>query len=169
MATLHLRGMGSKDVPYEAAKAIKDQIENKMLKNDEWVSFGNFSCKAGSIVGVVLDSEFSDKGGNKEVENEYYEDRMRILRQTPEERSERLGFFKLFYKIMTGDETTQEIDKIARDIQLGFFRKNPYRLEADPQLFRELVGVNSAKIGQYFHLIERIIRNDMDMVKYKLG
>ena len=169
MATLHLRGMGSKDVPYEAAKTIQDQIENKMLKNDEWVSFGNFSCKAGSIVGVVLDSEFNDKGGNKEVEDDYYADRMRILKQTPEERSERLGFFRLFYKIMTDDETTPEIDAIAKNIQMGFFKANPYRLEADPKVFRELVGRESAENGQFFHLIEQIVRNDKAMEKYRLG
>lgn len=168
MATLFLRGMGQRDIPYNAAKSIKDQIEHGTIKNEEWVSFGDFSCKAGSITGVLLDTETSDKGHNKAIEQEYYEDRMKILRQTPEQRAERLGWFKLFYKIMTGNETTPEIETKAKEIQLNFFKEHLFRLECDPVLFKELVG-NKATYGNFFHLLERTIQIDREFEKYKLG
>jgi hypothetical protein len=169
MATLFLRGMGQRDVDTGAARDIKNQITNGLLKNEEWINFGTFSCKAGSITGITLESETQDKNGNKQVEEEYYADRMATLRLPVEVRAKRLGFWKFFYKVMRDKETTPELDAKAEQIQLEFFKLHPFRLEPDVRIFKELVGQGGAVNGRFFHLIESIINNDIHMSKYLLG
>ena len=169
MAQLQIRGIGMKDIPYEAAKTIQRQIENKLIKNEDWVTFGNFSCKAGSIIGVTLDPETTDNGHSKFIDNEYYEDRMKILRTTPELRAERTGFFETFFQIMEDRRALPAAIDKAKVIQLEFFKANPYRLECDPKLFAGIITRKSAVNGRFFHLIERIVSTDRDMAKYKLG
>lgn len=161
--------MGQRDIPYEDAKAIKRQIENGLIKNEEWISFGSFSCKAGSVTGVVLESENKDKTGNKEIEEEYYKDRMVVLKQTPEQRAERVGFFKMFFQIMADKEPSVIELSEAKKIQLEFFKKHPYRLECDPSLFKPLLKEQKAKNGMFFHMIKNIVATDVEFAKYRCG
>lgn len=168
MATIKIRGIGLKEIPYQKAVNLKQKIDNGEL-NNEWISIDNLSFKSGDITAITTDKvEVSqDKNENKKIDNEYYEDRHKILTSTPEERSNRLAFFKLFVKIMDDREVSEEELIKAKKIQLEFFEKNPYRLESNLEEFKSFVG-RSAKLGRFLHIVERVINTDMFYEKYKL-
>ena len=168
MAQIYIRGIGQKEVSNEDARIIKQQWESGTLKHDEIISFGNFATKAGSITGITLEPEVKNGTISKEIDDDYYKDRHEILMTSPEERSYRLGFFKLFIKIMDDRDVEKEELEKARLVHLEFFKNNPYRLECDLSVLKQFTNGKTAKLGRFVHLIERIIINDKFYQKYKL-
>lgn len=168
MAQIYIRGIGQKEVSNEDAKVIKQQWESGTLKHDEIISFGNFATKAGSITGITLEPEIKSGNNSEQVEGDYYKERHEILSSSLEERAHRLEFFKLLIKIMDDRDPTEEELEKAKQIQLEFFQKNPYRLECDTSCFKEFTNGRVAKQGRFVHLIERIIGTDIYYQKYKM-
>jgi len=168
MAQIYLRGIGQKEISNEDARVIKQQWESGTLKHDEIISFGNFATKAGGITGITLEPETRSSNNSEQVEDDYYKERHEILSSSLEERARRLEFFKLFMKIMEDRDPTEDELREAKQVQLEFFEKNPYRLECDVNCFKGFTNGKVAKQGRFIHIIERIIGTDIYYQKYKM-
>lgn len=170
MASIKIRGIGLKEIPYFKAVSLKQKLDDKMVDGSEWVSIDNLSFKIGDITAVSTERTETavEKNTTGDIDNEYYRNRHNFLVLSPEEKSKRMYFFELFYKIMMDVDLSNETRSEAEKIQFSFFKENPYRMYCDPLLYRPVTNTGKAKIGMFFHVIEKIISEDMFYVKYKL-
>lgn len=170
MATIKIKGIGTKEIPRDKAISLKKQLDDGTLGRGVWINLDDISFLSSDITAITTEATEKTSYGNvtNEIDNEYYKDRGLFLGLSLDEKSKKMYFFDLFYKIMTDSDAKPDVHEKAQQIQYEFFSKNPYRMYCDPNAYRPLIEGNKAKLGKFLHIIERIVATDMDYTKYKL-
>lgn len=184
MAKIHVRGIkGAIVTDYEKALRIKklrwgDPESDVRPQNHKTViDVEGVTFEIGDVRSVEL-KEIDHDAQDKKEEQDMYERKMHkqyvkyrnsILAMKPEKRAERLHLFKLFYQVMTGQESYGEVEFHAKLIQQKFFEENPQRTVPDPHIFKELIGDKATDLDMHrstgLRFVENIVRADRKWVK----
>lgn len=153
-------------VSYMVGKNLKELFLNEKIPDTKKIEIDDWVGTKGDIKGVWLDSD-SFKKMTREVESpsvqmnrEYIEGRKKFLALSLDEKANQLGFFGFMYVGFKGtSEIPEKVQKKVIELQRDFFEKNPFRIVADPVIFKELLGGKCIQMAS--GLITRVVSRDM--------
>tara|TARA_R100001530_G_C4312939_1_gene153555 strand:- start:482 stop:793 length:312 start_codon:yes stop_codon:yes gene_type:complete len=97
----------------------------------------------------------------------YFKDRKNFLKQSPEEKSKRLGFAGLCYKSFTGNYLKENVDhaKVIVKAQREYFTKNPKRFFCPPTEYKSVLGEGECNAMGY-EIIKNQLMTDNELSRY---
>lgn len=141
MANIYLRGNRKPIyVSDEKGKVLKDLFSQQ--KMPDIVALDNVSFRSAEVKTIELDGETAGTKSQsaKDINEQYRQDHKRIRSLTAFEKSQRLGFFELFYWVFTGiKQVPRETLEEARVKQEAFFKNNPKRTLPDLMIFKDMI------------------------------
>lgn len=165
------------EVSHEVALKIKNRKfglngQAKALANDE-IDLGRWAGTYGEIRSVEITSGLnSENNKHEEVDSQYRRDLMSFRKLSPQNKSKRLGFFRLLYWGFTGKNSEEvmlkngvSLEAKATAIQEKFFAENSKRMFCDLLLFRPLIKSEKCQ-DSIMRILENQIRQDVFSGKY---